>query len=152
MHRGRTAILWLLFIACAAAAVVLNLKMRNQDVDYEEVSVMVLSARDVTLKNNRTGTRTTLHEVEVLYDGERMQLENAHNSYSYKEGQSTRAYLAGGRLFANVEGIQTTTTLAKVYFGFLFGSFGLLFAACISMSKNAQAKRRLRQQAQQGTE
>lgn len=144
MHRGRTAIFWLLFLACAAAAVVLNVKMRNQDVEYEEVNVMVLSARDVTLKNNKTGTRTTLHEIEVLYNGERAMLENAHDSYSYREGQSAKAYLSGGRLFANVEGIQTTTLLAKVYFGFLFGSFGLLGLACWSMSKNSQVKRRMK--------
>jgi len=47
----------------------------------------------------------------------------------YSEGRTVTAYLAHGKLYANVEGVKTSTPIATVYFIFLFGSFAMLFVA-----------------------
>ena len=59
----------------------------------------------------------------------------------YPEGKTVTAYLANDKLYANEEGVKTATPVAIVYFVCLFGSFGLLMAAAMVTSKNAQNKR-----------
>ena len=83
------------------------------------------------------------YEITVEYNGGTYELENAHNTYQYPQGATVKAYLANnGRLFANVEGVSSSTPLATVYFVCLFGSFGLLFAAATYSGKAKQEKMR----------
>lgn len=135
MNKKKAVILWILFVACLVTTVYLNRAVMNSDPDYEDVNVIVLSSKTVQYVNRKTGTRTNKYEIEVMYDGERQELINAHDSYSYREGATVKAYLANGKLYANPEGVKTSTPLAKVYFGFLFGTFALFVAACMSLSK-----------------
>ncbi len=135
MNKKKAVILWILFIACLAATVYLNRAVMNSDPEFEEVNVIVLSSKTVQYVNRKTGTRTNKYEIEVMYDGQRQELINAHNAYSYREGATVKAYLANGKLYANPEGVKTSTPLAKVYFGFLFGTVALFTAACMSLSK-----------------
>lgn len=135
MNKKKAVILWILFIACLVTTVSLNRQVMNSDPDYEEVNVIVLSSETVTYINRKTGSRTNKYEIEVMYDGQRQELINAHNAYSYREGATVKAYLANGKLYANPEGVKTSTPLAKVYFGFLFGTVAVFTAACMSLSK-----------------
>ena len=51
------------------------------------------------------------------------------------------ASLSDGKLYANVEGITSSTPVAKVYFVFLGGSFVLLMVAATYSSKYSQQKK-----------
>lgn len=138
--KTKAVVLWALFVVCAIAAVVLNRSMMNSEVEYEEVQVTVLSAESVEHVNRKTGSRTTTYEIKVRYDDKIYDLENAHNTYMYRSGSAVTAYLANGHLYANVEGVRTSTPLAKVYFGCLFGSVALLCGALTYTGKARKAK------------
>lgn len=132
--KKKSIILWCAFAVCLIATVVLWFAVGAQDIEYEEVEVRVLSAKQYHNGRN-SGPR---YEVMVEYNGETYELENVHNTYQYPEGRVVKAYLTNnGRLFANTEGVNTSTPLATVYFVCLFGSFGLLV---VSASYTAKAK------------
>lgn len=142
MSMKKKAILsWCAFAVCLIATVVMWFAVDAQKIEYEEVEVRVLSAETKQLRNKSTGTHYDFHEVTVEYNGETYKLENAHNTYQYPLGTTVKAYLANnGRLFANIEGVSSTTPLATVYFVCLFGSFGLLFVAAFYSGKAKQEK------------
>ncbi len=108
-----------------------------QEIEYEEVEVRVLS----WVTKHHRGPQLVSYEVMVEYNGETYKLENVYNTYQYPQGATVKAYLANnGRLFANIAGVSTSTPLAKIYFGCLYGSFGLLFVAAIYSTKVKQEK------------
>ena len=98
--------------------------MDRVEVTYREVKATVVSSR--TVQRRVAGSTMTTYEVVVSYMGKEYDLKNAHNAYSYRPGQSVTAYQANGKLYANVEGITSTTPVAILYFAFLFLTFGLL--------------------------
>ena len=109
---------------------------------------MVVSS-DTSTTTIKTGTsRSTVnsYEVYVSYMGKVYKLKNAHNSYSYREGSTVTAYLSGGKLYANVEGVRTSTPIAYAYFTALIGSFVMLLVTLCLWANAAQAKRRANKQ------
>ena len=137
--KKKAGLLWCAFVVCLIATVCLWFAVNKQDIEYEEVEVFVLSSETKQLRNRSTGTYYDFYEIKVEYNGGTYELENAHNTYQYPVGSTVKAYLAnGGRLFANVEGVSSSTPLATVYFVCLFGSFGLLLAAAIYSGKVKQ--------------
>lgn len=116
-----TGIITLLCFICTVA---LWFATNNQNVEYEEVEATVLSAKDVTRRVKKT--TITHHEIKVQYEGETYELENAYDSWSYTRGEQITVYLSNGKLYANVEGVETSTPIAIVYFVFLFLSFVML--------------------------
>ncbi|MDE7207753.1 MAG: penicillin-binding protein [Lachnospiraceae bacterium] len=140
--KKKSIISWCIFVVCLVATVVLWFMVDAQEIEYEEVEARVVSAVTKQLKNRTNGTTYDFYEVMVDYNGETVELENVYNTYQYPEGKVVTAYLANnGRLFANIEGVSSTTPLATVYFVFLFGSFIMLFVAAIYSGKAAQEKR-----------
>lgn len=133
--KKRIIILWIVFAVCLVTTVVLWFAMNNSNPEYEEVKATVLSSKTEEVVNKKTGSRTTFYKVKVKYEGKEYDLENPHNVYMYPQGKSVTAYLSNDRLFANVEGVKTSTPVATVYFIFLFGSFAMLFVASIYTSK-----------------
>lgn len=134
-------LLWVLFLIAVPTTVALWFAMDRSEQDYEEVKVTVLSAETdkVTVKSKYGSKSTTdFYKINVDYNGKTYDLENAHDTYSFREGKTVTAYLSNGRLFANIEGVKTSTPIATVYFVFLFGSFALLFAALIYTGKLKQ--------------
>ena len=128
--KKKSTLLWCAFVVCLIATVVMWFVVNTQKIEYEEVEVRVLSAETTQLRNKSTGAHYDFYEVTVEYNGETYKLENVHNTYQYPQGATVKAYLANnGRLFANIEGVSSSTPLATVYFVCLFGSFGLLFVA-----------------------
>lgn len=145
--KKKSALLWAAFAICLVVTVALNRAMVNSDVDYEEVQATVVSASQTNVVKQPTGSAmATFYDVEVLYQGKTYELHNVHNTYQYREGSQVKAYLAGGELYANIEGIQTTRPLGTVYFVFLFGTMGLLFGAAIYSGKAKQEKLRQKQE------
>lgn len=138
--KKKVLILWGAFVVCVIATVGLWFKMNSAELEYEEVSAVVISSTTKQVRNRKNGTTYNTYEVKVEYDGEEYKLENVHSAASYSKGRTVKAYLSDGRLFVNVEGVKTSTPIAIVYFCFLFGSFGLLMWAATYSGKVAQKK------------
>lgn len=126
------------------AAVLLRGPMANADVEYEEVKVTVVSSETVqtTYRTGYSRSTMTEYKIKVLYMGKQYDLKNAHNSYSYREGSTVTAYFANGRMYANVEGVQTSTPVATAYFVALIGSFVLFLIFICTWANEAQRRRR----------
>ena len=143
--KKKSIIAWCIFVLYLITTVVLQFKVDAQEVEYEEVEVQVVSSVTKQLKNRTNGNTYNFYEVKVDYNSETVDLENAYNTYSYPQGKKVKAYLSNGRLFANVEGVSSSTPLATVYFVFLFASLIMLFVASWYSSKAAQEKREQRE-------
>ena len=131
-------------IICIVATVLLRGPMDNAELDYTEVKAMVVSSgtSTTTIKAGTSRSTMTSYDIYVRYDGEEYKLKNAHDSYSYREGAFVTAYLSGGKMYANVEGVRTSTPIAYAYFTALIGSFVMLFATLLLWANAAQQKRR----------
>lgn len=126
----------ILTVLCIGAAVVLWFAVNDANVEVTEAEAVVLSAETRYKKfKGATTQRYEVHDVKVEYNGEPYDLKNVHNSYSYKVGDSITVYLSNGNLYANLEGIKTSTFTAKVYYVFLFGSFAMIFITAASFSR-----------------
>lgn len=146
--KRNVAILWILFVIALVATVALWFAMRNAKPEFKEVEAVVISAQTnrVTVKGEYgSKSSTDFYDVKVEYDGKTYDLKNAHNTYSYPEGKTVKAYLSNGKLYANKEGVQTSTPIATVYFVFLFGTFGLLFGASVYSGKLAENKKKVKE-------
>ena len=94
-----------------------------------------------TVRTRYSTSRQTVYEVVVRYDGENYDLINAHNAYSYQEGKTVKVYLAGGKMYANEEGVRSGSLFGKAYSAALIGSLVMFFVTIILWSKAAQEKR-----------
>lgn len=133
--KKKVIILWIAFVVCIVATVALWFGMRNAKPEFEEVEAVVLGTKTEQVINKNTGNRTNFYKVEVEYDGKEYNLENVHSLVGYTEGRKVKAYLYDDKLYANEEGVQTSTPIATIYFIFLFGTFGLLMIAASKTSK-----------------
>lgn len=122
--KNKSFILGLITLLCLITTVILWFAVNRSNVDYKEVQVNVLSAEDRYIKIK--GKKTLFHDVKVLYQGDTLDLKNAHDISSYTPGQSLTAYLSNGNLYADVAGVKTSTKLSMVYFGFMFLTFAML--------------------------
>lgn len=138
--KKKVIIMWVVFVVCLVLTVVLWFAMNSTNLEYEEVKATVISSRTEEVVNRKTGSRTTFYKIEVRYNGETYDLENAHSAYEYPEGKSVKAFLSNGKLYANIEGVKTSTPVATIYFVFLFGTFIMLFVAATYTSKLGKNK------------
>ncbi len=139
--KNKTAVLWIITGICLILTIVFWFLMNNVDVHYEEVTAIVTNTSSKSVVNKKTGSRTTFYEVKVRYEGEEYNLQNVHGLSGYYKGKSVKALLSNGKLYANVEGIKSTSPVAIVYFVFLFGTFGMLMVSATYMSKSKTKKR-----------
>lgn len=130
--------MWIITVVCLILTVVFWFLMNKVEVDYEEVTAIVTDTSSKTVVNKKTGSRTTFYEVKVKYEGKEYELQNVHGLAGYSEGKNVKALLSNGKLYANVEGIKSTSPVAIIYFIFLFGTFGMVFASATYMSKMKQ--------------
>lgn len=124
-----------LTVLCIIIAVILRFAMDSVEVAYEEVKVTVVSSESKVRVLKKTNSKTTTYDVKVRYEGETYDLQNVYNSYSYQPGGNVKAYLSEGELYANTQGVQTSTSTAKAYFAFLFISFGMILASSFTVGK-----------------
>jgi len=139
--KKKIIIVWVAFALCVIVAVILWFVVNNSEVEYEEVKATVVSSETKQIVNRKRHSTTNLYEVKVRYDGKTYDLENAHNSYSYQSGKSVTAYLANDRMFANVEGVKTSTPVSTAYYIFLIGSFVMLIGAATYTANVCQKKK-----------
>lgn len=120
----------ILLIVGVIASIVSYVVMQNQPLDYKEVNATVISARRKTVKSGKS--YKNVNEVKVLYDSKTYELKNVTNlsKYSYRD---VKVYLYNGDLYANVNGILTSTWVAYVYFAFLFitSAIFVFFIYCV---------------------
>ena len=64
--------------------------------------------------------------------------------------RSVTAYLANGNLYANVEGITSTTPVAMLYFAFLFTTFALLVGIPFSLDREKKKLARAQERPRTG--
>ncbi len=138
--KNKVAIMWIITVLCLILTIVFWFLMNKVEVNYEEVIATVTDTSSKSVVNKKTGSRTTFYEVKVKYEGKEYDLQNVHSLVGYSEGRSVKALLSNGKLYANVEGIKSTSPVAIVYFTFLFGTFGMLIASCTYMSKVKEKK------------
>lgn len=117
------------FVVCLVLTIVFRIRMDNQNLEYEEVQVQVVSTDTETIRvrGQYSNSTTTRYIVKVWYEGKTYELGNVYGLAGYSEGRTVKAYLSNGKLYANVEGVNTSTPTAYAYFGFLFASFILFF-------------------------
>lgn len=134
----------IIMVICIVAAVLLRGPMDNADIDYTEVKVQVVSSetKKTDIKVGNSKSTMTTYDIVVSYQGENYDLKNAHDSYSYRKGATVTAYLSNGKMYANVEGVQTSTPVATAYFVALIGSFVMFFITICLWANAAQQKKR----------
>ena len=133
--KNKVAIMWIITVVCLILTIVFWFLMNNTEVNYEEVTAIVTDTSTKEVVNKKTGSRTKFYEVKVRYEGKEYELQNVHGLSGYSEGRSVKALLANDKLYANVEGIKSTSPVAIIYFVFLFGTFGMLILSATYMSK-----------------
>lgn len=140
--KNKSTIMWIITAICLVMTVVFWFLMNKSEVKYEEVTAIVTDTSSKNVVNKKTGSKTTFYEVKVKYEGKEYDLINVHGLAGYYEGKSVKALLSNGKLYANVEGIKSTSSVATVYFVFLFGTFGMLIASSTVMSKEKENKKK----------
>ena len=137
----KIAMMWIITVVCLILTVVLWFLVNKAEVSYEEVTAIVTSTSTKQVVNKKTGSRINFYEVKVMYAGKEYDLENVHGLAGYYEGKSVKALLSNNKLYANVEGIKSTSPVAIVYFVFLFGTFGMLILSA-TYTSNMKAKKK----------
>lgn len=123
----------IVMLLCILATVVSRFALDRAGIDYSEVEVTVIGSETKQVKV--LGSRQTVYEVIVLYEGQRHELKNVHGTAAYQPGREVTAFLSNGVLYANVEGVRTSTPLAMVYFGLLFASFAMVIVTITLVGK-----------------
>lgn len=137
--KRKVMLMWILFVVCVITTLVLRYFLERQDVEFEEVTVTVVSAEKKELENRKTNTTLTINDVKVEYEGEEYALKNAYDVYMYPTGKEVTAYLSHGKLYANISGVESSTLLYYVYLAFLIASF-IMFG--VAINESIQARRR----------
>ena len=136
--KNKVAIMWSITAVCLILTIVFWFLMHHTEIHYEEVNAIVTNTSSKAVVNKKTGSRTTFYEVKVKYEGKEYDLHNVHSLSGYYKGKSVKALLSNQKLYANVEGIKSTTPTAITYFVFLFGTFAMLI---LSATYTAKAKK-----------
>ena len=137
--KRKVMLMWILFVVCVITTLVMRYFLERQDVEFEEVTVTVVSAEKKELENRKTNTTLTINDVKVEYEGEEYALKNAYDVYMYPTGKEVTAYLSHGKLYANIAGVESSTLLYYVYFAFLIASL-IMFG--VAINESTQARRR----------
>lgn len=131
-------ILIVIMIICIVVTIGLRFFMDNMDINYEEVKATVISSESHLKRVGKS--RQIVYDVKVEYEGNTYDLENVHDTYSYVEGSQITVYLSNGNLYANIEGVRTSTSLSTVYFVFVFISFILLIGTPVYIINSHKRK------------
>lgn len=120
-------------LLCIAATVGLGIAADRAETAYDEVKVTVVSAE--TKQKKVLSKRQTVYEIIVQYEGTNYELKNAHGTSGYQPGREITVFFSSGKLYANIEGVKTSTPLAMTYFVFLFSSFGMVIVTTTVISR-----------------
>ena len=141
--------LGILTIIFIVGTVYFRIEMDNAELDYTEVQAMVVSSETVTKTVRSRYSTSTIKEYEIVvrYEGKDYDLINAHDSYSYREGSIVKVLMANNKMYANEEGIRTTSYVGTAYFVGLIGSFILFMVTLCVWAQVAQNRKRAKKAA-----
>lgn len=135
-----SAILLAVFFLMTVVFYVLS---HNQILSYKVVQVNVISV-DIENPLNKIDK----DKVVVEYNGKNYEVENLMTNetlkyHTYLSSQKPAdAYFANGRIFANIDGIRSTSMIGIIYFVFLFGTLILIFTTAVLIGCVVEAKKR----------
>lgn len=135
-----SGVLLVVFFVMAVAFYVLS---NNQHLSYEVVEVNVISAHSANPLS-----KTDSDRVVVEYNGKNYEVENLRTNETLKyhtyltTKKPANTYFSNGKIYANIEGIRTTTVIGTIYFVFLFGTLILIFTTAILVGCVVEAKKR----------
>lgn len=144
MMKKKNAIMWGVTVICFISTIFLWFLMNNSQIKYEEVTAVVTDTSSREIVNKGTNNRTTFYEVKVEYEGKEYELQNVHGLAGYYKGKSVKALLSNDKLYANEEGIKSTSPIAIIYFIFLFATFGMVMLSATCTSKEKSRKKEIR--------
>lgn len=64
--KRKVMLMWILFVVCVITTLVMRYFLERQDVEFEEVTVTVVSAEKKELENRKTNTTLTINDVKVI--------------------------------------------------------------------------------------
>ena len=135
-----SAILLAVFFLMTVVFYVLS---HNQLLSYKVVQVNVISV-DIENPLNKIDK----DKVVVEYNGKNYEVENLMTNetlkyHTYLSSQKPAdAYFANGRIFANIDGIRSTSMIGMIYFVFLFGTLILILTTAVLIGCVVEAKKR----------
>lgn len=135
-----SGVLLVVFFVMAVAFYVLS---NNQHLSYEVVEVNVISAHSANPLS-----KTDSDRVVVEYNGKNYEVENLRTNETLKyhtyisSKNLAKAYFSNGKIYANIEGIRSTTVIGTIYFVFFFGTLILIFTTAMLVGCVIEAKKR----------
>ena len=126
LNRVIYALAILSFIGCIAVRIYAETGVKYS---YEEVTVIVTDCREISYDG-----RTTTTEVRVYYKNREYDLINVKGWAPYVVGYTTQAYFSEGKMYANIDGIKSTSIWGKRYFWLLGSTMVLGFAGAVLTS------------------
>ncbi|MBE6159872.1 MAG: hypothetical protein E7157_02370 [Lactobacillales bacterium] len=144
-HRKRIFIITLILcVFSLLSTIVLYMIINNTKVNYKKIECIV---SNVTIKRNYGKTnRGNRYDyiVTVLYNNKKYKLNNVYDSNinKYDEGVLVKAYLSKDQLYANEEGVKTSSSISNLYFVFLFVTIGM-FIVCLVIGTNYKKEKNI---------
>jgi len=132
-----------LLVVFLVMAVVFYILSDNQHLSYKVVEVNVISVHSANPLS-----KTDRDRVVVEYNGKNYEVENLRTNETLKyhtylsAKKRANAYFSNGKIYANIEGIRTTTVIGTIYFVFLFGTLILIFTTAVLVGCVVEAKKR----------
>ena len=113
----------LLFLGIMISAS-LWLRVKNLDISYNKVNVIVSNVEKIEPKNVKEGIR---YIIKVYHDGKEKELNNVKMGFSYYVGKSVEVFEKDGLLYEDEAGVRTNTVAATYYFVSLGVNLVLIF-------------------------
>ena len=131
----KVILLWIITVICLILTVVFWFLSKNTNVKYEKVKATVINSSSKVVTNKNTKSKVTFYAVTVKYSGKEYDLKNVHSLSGYSKGSLVDAYLSNGKLYANVEGVTSSTPISMIYFAFLISTLILFIGTPMYMAK-----------------
>ena len=114
-----------IFCVCLIGVICTYNMVNNQNIEYDTVKVKIVNVEKIKTRTRKQ--RNTSYKVTAEYNSKQYELENVKDSeiVKFMKGAQVDVYEHNGKLFANTDGVKTSTPVSTVYFVFLFG--GILF-------------------------
>ena len=105
--------LWLFLVLMLCLNVFLWFQVANSTVPYTNETLTVTDTK--TVFKPGSGFNKSEYKVFVDFKGEKTELENLRGR-RYSKGMNVNTYIYKDRVFADIEGVKTSTSLANIYF------------------------------------
>lgn len=116
MKQKHTLIFGILLLIGIATSVFLWFQVNNQSYTLNRVNVQVVSVKEERPLGLKGGVE---YIVTVRHEGKEKKLNNVSSAYQYIIGGMTEVFESNGALYADEDGVKTSSNIALYYFGSL---------------------------------